>query len=59
MKFGESIEYKMRNILLEKSYTKSGGKTSPRPLSKKSKSTDQISFSDCLHSLRYLALCGL
>ena len=31
MKFGQLIEYNMRNIFLEKSYTESGGETSPRP----------------------------
>ena len=37
VKFGQLIEYKMRNIFLEKSFTKYGGKTVPRPFSKKSK----------------------
>ena len=37
MKFGQSIEYKMWNIFVEKSYTKCGGETIPRPFSKKSK----------------------
>ena len=37
MKFGQLIEYKMRNILIGKSYTKYGGETTPRPLFKKSK----------------------
>ena len=37
MKFGQLIEYKMRNIFLEKSYTKWGVETIPRPFSKKSK----------------------
>ena len=37
MKFGQSIEYKMRIIYVEKSYTKCAGATIPRPLSKKSK----------------------
>ena len=37
MKFGQLIEYKMRNISVEKSYTKCAGETIPRPLSKKSK----------------------
>ena len=37
MKFGQLIEYNMRNILLEKSYTKCGGETSPRPCSVKLK----------------------
>ena len=44
MKFGQLIEYNMRNIILEKSYTKCGGETSPRPLSGKLKlsiSSDQ------------------
>ena len=36
MKFGSFKEYNMRNIFLEKSYTKYGGKTIPRPFSKKS-----------------------
>ena len=38
MKFGELIEYNMRNIFIEKSYTKYGGETSPRPFSGKLKS---------------------
>ena len=37
MKFGELIEYNMRNIFVEKLYTKYAGETIPRPLSKKSK----------------------
>ena len=36
-KFGLLIEYGMTNIFLEKSKTKLGGETSPRPFSKKSK----------------------
>ena len=35
MKFGQLIEYNMRNILLQKSYRKCGGETIPRPFSKK------------------------
>ena len=35
MKFGQLIEYYMRNLFLEKSFTKCGGETIPRPLSKK------------------------
>ena len=45
-KFGQLIEYNMRNILLEKSYTKCGGEASPRPFSEESKlsiSRDQCS----------------
>ena len=37
MKFGELIECNMRNIFLEKSYTKCVGETSARPFSKKSR----------------------
>ena len=37
IKFGQLIECHMRNIFLEKSYTKSGGEASPRPFSKKLK----------------------
>ena len=37
MKFGQLIEYNMRNISVEKSYPKYAGETIPRPLSKKSK----------------------
>ena len=35
MKFGQLIEYNMRNIFVEKSYTKCGGETIP--FSKKSR----------------------
>ena len=34
MKFGQLIEYNMRNIFLEKSYTKCSGETFLRPFSK-------------------------
>ena len=37
MKFGQLIEYNMWNTFVEKSYTKCGGETIPRPLSKKPK----------------------
>ena len=37
MKFGQLIEYNMRNIFVEKSYAKCAGETIPRPLSKMSK----------------------
>ena len=37
MKFGMLIEHNMRNIFLEKSYTKYGTETTPRPFSKQSK----------------------
>ena len=37
MKFGQLIEYNMRNTFLEKLYTKCGGETIPKPSPKKSK----------------------
>ena len=37
MKFGQLIECNMRNVFLEKSYTKCGGETSPRPFPEKLK----------------------
>ena len=37
MKFGQLIEYNMRDIFLEKSYTKCVGETISRPFSRKSK----------------------
>ena len=35
MKFGQLVEYNMRNIILEKSYTQCDGETSPRHFSGK------------------------
>ena len=37
MKLGQLIEYNMRNISLEKSYTECGGETGPKLISEKSK----------------------
>ena len=37
MKFGQLREYNMKNIFLEKPYTKCGGETTPRPFSEKLK----------------------
>ena len=37
MKFGQLIEYNMRNIFLKKSYTRCGGETIPKLFSKKPK----------------------
>ena len=34
MKFGQLIEYSMKNIFFEKSYTKYGGEAGPRPFYK-------------------------
>ena len=33
MNIGQLIEYKIRNIVLEKSYTECGGETGPSPFS--------------------------
>ena len=46
MKFSQLIEYIVRNVFLEKLYTKWFGETSPRPFPEKSKlgiSLDQYS----------------
>ena len=37
IKFGQLVEYNLRNILLEKSFIKCGGDVIPRAFSKKSK----------------------
>ena len=37
MKFSQLIEYDMKHIFVEKSYTKCAGEAIPRPLSKTSK----------------------
>ena len=37
MKFGQLKEYNIKNIFVEKSYTKCARETIPRPLPKKSK----------------------
>ena len=37
MKLGQLIEHSMRNIFVEKAYTKFAGETVPRPLPKKAK----------------------
>ena len=45
MKYGQLIEYNIRNIFLKNSYAKCDGETIPRPFSKKSKlsiSLDQL-----------------
>ena len=47
MKFAQLVEYNTRNLFDEKSYTKCGGETIPRSISKKSKlslSLDQNSL---------------
>ena len=37
IKFGQLLEYNMKNIFVEKSYTKCSGETIPSPFSKKPK----------------------
>ena len=37
IKFVHLIDYNMRHVFVEKSYTKYGGETIPKPFSKKSK----------------------
>ena len=44
MKFGQLIEFNMRNIFLEKSYTKCGGETISRPFSTGSKLSISLKF---------------
>ena len=60
MKFGQLVElYNLRDIFLEKSYTKCGGETSPRPFSGKLKlsiSLDQWSKVLCSLLLLYSRL---
>ena len=52
MKFGHLIEYNMRNIFLEKLYTKCGGETTPRPFSGKLKLSISLNqYSKVLSSL--------
>ena len=55
MKPGQLIEINLRNTFPEKLYTKCGGETIPRPLSKKSKSQDQCS--KVLYILSLLFAC--
>ena len=44
MQLGQSIECNMRNIFLEKSYTKFGRETNPRPFYEKLKLTEWSKF---------------
>ena len=52
MKFGQLIEYNIRNIFLEKPYAKCNGKTIPRPFSKKSKLTIYLNLFSLTGKLR-------
>ena len=52
MKFGQLVECDMKNIFLEKSYTKFGGETSSKPFSEKLKLTISLDqWSKVLYSL--------
>ena len=51
MKFGQLIEYNMKNIFIGKSYTKCGGETVPRRFSKKSKLSISLDQFKVLHGL--------
>ena len=56
MKPGQLVEYNLRNIFHEKSYTKCGGEPIARPFSKKSKlniSLDQYSKVSCILFLMF------
>ena len=52
MKFGQFIEYNMRNIFLEKSYTKCRGETISRPFPK----NQNIAYL-WINSLKFYATC--
>ena len=54
MRFGQIIEYNMRNIFVEKSYIKCVGESIPRPLYKKTKLS--ISLDQCCNVLNSLSL---
>ena len=54
MKFGQLIEYNLRNVFLGKLYTKCGGETIPRSFLKKSKFS--ISLDQCSKVLYFLFL---
>ena len=62
MKVVQLIEYNMKNASAEKSYTKCGGETIPRPISKKSKlsiSLSQSSKVSCSLFLFYSKLTAI
>ena len=52
MEFGQLIEHNMRNIFLEKSYTKCGGETIPRFFPEKSKLNIPL-----INSLKFYTVC--
>ena len=53
MIFGQSIEYKMKNIFIKKSYTKCGGETSLRPFHKKIE-IEHVSGSTVWNAIRFV-----
>ena len=56
MKFRQLIEYNMRNLFLEKSYTKCGRETISRPFSKKSELSISLDpYSKVLYTLFWLS----
>ena len=52
MKYGQLIEYNMKNIFLKKSHTEWGGEAIPRPFPKKSK----LSISLAINSVKFEAV---
>ena len=55
MKFDQLIEYNTRIIFLEKSYTKCGGETSPKPFSGKLKLSISLGqYSKVLYSSDFI-----
>ena len=59
MKIGQLIDYNMRNIFVEKLYTKYAGETTPRPLSKKSKLSISLDLSSKVLSSLFLLYTNL
>ena len=59
IEFGQLIEYNMRNIFLEKSYTKFSRKTIPRPISKKSKFSISLDHYCKVLYILFLLFCKL
>ena len=51
MKFGQLIEYNMRNTILEKSYTKCGEETRTRPFPGK------LKLYLWIHSIKFYTVC--
>ena len=54
MKVGQLIAYNMRNIFLERSNTKWGGETSPRPYSGKLKLSKSLVYSLKLYPVFFI-----